>query len=222
MYSVRVELRREHPVVATSTRAADRAPASVRRSPTCSATTCRSASTATTGASVGPRDAATRLVVRSPDALRYILTAPGELGFARAYVAGELDVEGDIFDALELRERLPDVRLRPRAVARARATRRRLAVLQRPPVPAEEARLHGRRHTRARDAAAISHHYDVSNDFYRHRPRTLDDVLVRGVVVAGRHARGGAGREVRPRSAASSGCGRACGCSTSAAVGAAW
>jgi cyclopropane-fatty-acyl-phospholipid synthase len=41
------------------------------------------------------------------------------------------------------------------------------AGLKRPPIPADEARLHGRRHTRARDAAAISHHYDVSNDFYR-------------------------------------------------------
>ena len=35
------------------------------------------------------------------------------------------------------------------------------------PPPPEEARLHGRRHSVARDRAAISHHYDVSNDFYR-------------------------------------------------------
>src|SRR5947208_14120148 len=36
-----------------------------------------------------------------------------------------------------------------------------------PPPPREEARLRGRRHTKERDAAAIAHHYDVSNDFYR-------------------------------------------------------
>ena len=34
------------------------------------------------GGGLGPRDAATALVVRSPEALRYILTSPGELGFA--------------------------------------------------------------------------------------------------------------------------------------------
>ena len=56
------------------------------------------------GSRIGPDDSDTTLVVRSPDALRYVLTAPGELGFARAYVSGELDVEGDIFDALELRD----------------------------------------------------------------------------------------------------------------------
>jgi cyclopropane-fatty-acyl-phospholipid synthase len=33
--------------------------------------------------------------------------------------------------------------------------------------PPEEARQHGRRHSKHRDADAISHHYDVSNDFYR-------------------------------------------------------
>ena len=35
------------------------------------------------GTRVGAPDASTQLVVRSPDALRYIITAPGELGFAR-------------------------------------------------------------------------------------------------------------------------------------------
>ena len=35
------------------------------------------------------------------------------------------------------------------------------------PPPPEEARLRGRRHSKDRDAAAIAHHYDVSNDFYR-------------------------------------------------------
>ncbi len=118
------------------------------------------------GSRLGPEGAAAKLVVRSPLALRYVLTAPGELGFARAYVTGELDVEGDIFTALALRENLPEVNLRASnwlelaKVVGARAVR---------PIvpPPEEIRLHGRRHTKERDAAAISHHYDVSNDFYR-------------------------------------------------------
>src|SRR5262245_4324925 len=63
------------------------------------------------GSGLGPADAPTRISVRNADAIRYILTAPGELGFARAYVSGALDIDGDVFEALELRERMPDVRL---------------------------------------------------------------------------------------------------------------
>jgi cyclopropane-fatty-acyl-phospholipid synthase len=117
------------------------------------------------GTRVGASDASTQLVVRSPDALRYIVTAPGELGFARAYVAGEIEIDGDIFEALSLRDRLPNVRLgASQWLAMARLLGK--SGLKRPPVPPEEARLHGRRHSRARDAAAISYHYDVSNEFY--------------------------------------------------------
>jgi cyclopropane-fatty-acyl-phospholipid synthase len=118
------------------------------------------------GSRIGPEDSASMLVVRSPLALRYVLTAPGELGFARAYVSGELDVEGDIFEVLSLRDNLPDVKLGASEwldLARLAGT----AGLRPLPPPPEEARLHGRRHTKERDAAAIAHHYDVSNDFYR-------------------------------------------------------
>jgi cyclopropane-fatty-acyl-phospholipid synthase len=75
-------------------------------------------------------------------------------------------VDGDIFEALRLRDFLPDVRLGPKEWA-AFARLVGHTGLRRPPLPKEEARLHGRRHTPERDAAAISHHYDVSNDFYR-------------------------------------------------------
>jgi len=119
------------------------------------------------GSRVGPVDAPARIVIRSPDALGRIVRAPGELGFGRAYVAGDLDVEGDIFAVLALRDHLPDVRLSRQQWADAA----RLAgphALKRLSPPPEEARLHGRRHSKERDAQAIAHHYDVSNDFYRH------------------------------------------------------
>jgi cyclopropane-fatty-acyl-phospholipid synthase len=117
------------------------------------------------GSRLGPPDAATRIVVRSPDALRYIVTAPGELGFARAYVTGAVDIEGDVFDVFELRDRLPHPKVSPREWL---ALLKILGAdgLRPPPIPAEEARQRGRRHTKARDAAAIAHHYDVSNEFY--------------------------------------------------------
>jgi len=118
------------------------------------------------GSTLGPPDAPATLVLRSRDALRRIVTAPGELGFARAYVSGDLDVEGDIYAALELRDRLPEVRLTPKQLISA-AREVGLRNLRPLPPPPEEARLHGRRHSMARDHAAVSHHYDVSNDFYR-------------------------------------------------------
>ena len=122
--------------------------------------------TAYDGSVLGQRDARTTLVVRSPDALRRIVTAPGELGFGRAYVAGDLDVEGDIFDVIDLAHRAQKLRFGAKEIA---AALRMVGVAGLKPLPAppEEARLHGRRHSRERDAAAIAHHYDVSNDFYR-------------------------------------------------------
>ena len=118
------------------------------------------------GSELGPADAPARLVFRSPDVLRRLLTAPGELGFARAYVAGELEVEGDLYAALELQERLAGARLAPRHWVAALRLVGRDGLRPLAP-PAEEARMRGRRHSRERDAAAIAHHYDVSNRFYR-------------------------------------------------------
>lgn len=120
------------------------------------------------GSTHGQADAATTIEVRSPAALRRMVRSPGELGLGRAYVAGELDVTGDIYKVLALREVRPNLSfgLRERIVALTGAARAGALFGRTTPV-AEEARLRGRRHSRTRDAAAISHHYDVSNDFYR-------------------------------------------------------
>jgi cyclopropane-fatty-acyl-phospholipid synthase len=119
------------------------------------------------GSRAGPGDASTKLIIRRPDALRRIITAPGELGLARAYVAGDIDLEGSIWDLLALRDRMPDVRIDPRVLVRLVKELGGWREVRRLEPPPEEVRLHGRRHSKARDAAAISHHYDVSNAFYR-------------------------------------------------------
>ncbi|HET8621270.1 MAG TPA: class I SAM-dependent methyltransferase, partial [Acidimicrobiales bacterium] len=119
------------------------------------------------GSRGGPDDAPATLVVRSPDALSRVITAPGELGIARAYVAGDLDLRGSIWALLDLRDRLPHVRLEPRAMLRLVQELGGWRHVHRLPPPPEEAHLHGKRHSRARDAAAVRHHYDVSNAFYR-------------------------------------------------------
>jgi cyclopropane-fatty-acyl-phospholipid synthase len=114
------------------------------------------------------------LVVTSPRAVRRLLWQPNELGLARAYVAGELEVEGDIWSVFRLPTLLTPIARRDgwrekleggrRLVAAARAVGALGPPLDPPP---EEARLRGPLHSRARDAQAIAHHYDVSNDFYR-------------------------------------------------------
>ena len=119
------------------------------------------------GTDVGPKHAATTVTLRSRDALIRMVTAPGELGVARAYVAGDIDIDGNIYDVLELRRLLPQVKLTPRQVwelVQLVGTRNIRRILP----PAEEhPQSRSRLHTRGRDSDAVSHHYDVSNDFYR-------------------------------------------------------
>lgn len=121
------------------------------------------------GSVSGPRDALAAIEVRSPDAVRFMVRAPGQLGLARAYVTGALDVHGDLHAARHVLEAHRRRNIPPGELLRLlRGFDMRL--LRRPQVPAEEAlpawRRGLRRHTRWRDAAAITHHYDVSNRFF--------------------------------------------------------
>ncbi|MEV6962714.1 cyclopropane-fatty-acyl-phospholipid synthase family protein [Streptomyces sp. NPDC051207] len=123
------------------------------------------------GSEAGPADAPL-VILRAPAVLRRLLWQPGELGLAEAYIAGELDVEGDLAEGLSSVWRSirshGAARLTTAGLARAALTALRLgAAGPRPPAPgAPRARLRGTLHSPARDRAAISHHYDLSNDFY--------------------------------------------------------
>jgi cyclopropane-fatty-acyl-phospholipid synthase len=126
------------------------------------------------GSEAGPPDPPVTVIVHRPEALQHLLWAPGELGLARAYISGSLDVEGDIYALLGIRDLLAEpgddfsIGFDPAGwVSLVQAVRRLGLVGPRPPLPAEESHLRGHRHSRRRDAAAISHHYDVGNDFYR-------------------------------------------------------
>jgi cyclopropane-fatty-acyl-phospholipid synthase len=122
------------------------------------------------GSEAGPEGGPV-LVIRSPLALRRMLWRPGELGLARAYVSGDLGLEGDLTQGLRLvRQAVKCARPRLRALATpalARAAIRLNAVGLPPPPPATEVRVSGRRHSRARDRAVIAGHYDVPPAFYR-------------------------------------------------------
>ncbi|MFF6995563.1 class I SAM-dependent methyltransferase [Streptomyces sp. NPDC008313] len=128
------------------------------------------------GSEAGPPGAPT-LVVRNRRALRRLLWKPGELGFARAWVAGDLGVDGDLYTALDLMsglvwERGEDTRSTAEALRdpEVRAAVRGLVRMGGSPLPPapprEEVRRPGHLHTRRSDRRAVSHHYDVGNDFY--------------------------------------------------------
>jgi len=120
------------------------------------------------------------LVLRSPRALRRILWRPGELGLARAYVSGDLDVEGDLTEGLRrawgaaggarsggVRPGWGPARLAGAASAAAIAARRLGVLGPPPPPPACELRPGGRPHSRSRDRAVIAGHYDLPVAFFR-------------------------------------------------------
>ena len=91
------------------------------------------------GSHAGPSDAPATLVVRSPDAVRRVLSSPGELGMVRAYVAGDVDLDGDIYAALAaVRDQLGDVFRRPEAWSTLARLVRGTGGLRRPPEPPPE------------------------------------------------------------------------------------
>jgi cyclopropane-fatty-acyl-phospholipid synthase len=118
------------------------------------------------GSKAGPDSSDVALRILSPRALARLVTAPGTLGLARAYVTGEIEVEGDVYDVLDA---MADLTLHDLSRAEQARLARRLLPLwlrHRQPPPALEYRPPGRLHSKARDEKAISHHYDVSNKFY--------------------------------------------------------
>ncbi|MEI5674519.1 MULTISPECIES: class I SAM-dependent methyltransferase [unclassified Nocardioides] len=132
--------------------------------------------TAYDGSSAGPADADIRLHLVNQRGLAYLLTAPGDLGMARAYVAGDLELHGvhpgDPYDAMKLLQN--HLRFRKPTAAEALHLLRGLGIanLKPPPPPPQEhlprwrRAMEGLRHSMARDAEVIHHHYDVSNEFY--------------------------------------------------------
>ncbi|MGZ4203384.1 MAG: class I SAM-dependent methyltransferase, partial [Thermoleophilaceae bacterium] len=112
------------------------------------------------------RNGGPRFRVSSPGALAHALRAPGQLGIGRAYVSGLLEVD-DVDAALLLLDswQPPPLAFRERAKLALTAALAMGLTLP-PPTPPVELRPRGRRHSRERDARAVRHHYDVSNEFF--------------------------------------------------------
>ena len=164
--------------------------------------------TAYDGSATGPEDSPYGIHLATERGLNYILTAPGDLGFGRAYVAGDLEVlgvhPGDPYEAFRLiQSKLSFRRPSPAEAVHAAALARPLA-----PAPAGPAAPGGavpaapdlrgapalagpRRRGDPPPLRRLQH-------LLRVRPRPLDDLHLRGLPDRGRDAGGGAGREVRP------------------------
>jgi cyclopropane-fatty-acyl-phospholipid synthase len=115
------------------------------------------------------------LAFHHPSTVRAMVLRRNPLQFAEAYFNGHVDVEGDLYRALALKDHLPGMRLpvRERLGLAAKAM-----TLDRgrhdgdPPVNGSARRRPFlsrivRRHSKRENERAISFHYDVSNDFYR-------------------------------------------------------
>ncbi|MCW2599749.1 MAG: Cyclopropane-fatty-acyl-phospholipid synthase [Frankiales bacterium] len=123
------------------------------------------------GSAAGPADAEVVLKVQSPKALSHLVSAPGELGMARAYISGEVDVEApDHYTLLRAmtRTKMGELTWSERMQVLRSLGREAVHWVEPPPqeVGAKRYLAGLRRHTKRRDALAIAHHYDVSNLFY--------------------------------------------------------
>ena len=132
--------------------------------------------TAYDGSAVGPEDAWLHLELKNERGLSYLVTAPGDLGLARAYVSGDLDLHGvhpgDPYPAMTAVKK--DLKFRRPKPGEALPLLRSIGLghLVPPPPPPQEHLprwrrvAEGLRHSPQRDAEVIHHHYDVSNRFY--------------------------------------------------------
>lgn len=133
--------------------------------------------TAYDNSAVGPQDSQFGLHLESPKGATYIATAPGDLGMARAYISGDLRAEGvHPGNPYPLLKALGDLHFeRPPARVLAQIARSLGPELLKPIAPPPQEHLprwrriaEGLRHSKARDAEVIHHHYDVSNEFYEY------------------------------------------------------
>jgi cyclopropane-fatty-acyl-phospholipid synthase len=104
--------------------------------------------------------------IRSPRAVSHLLRNPGQLGLGRAYVSGLLEVDDlEALNDVIYRWSPPPLSLRRwlrLMLAAAPATGARFPSRR----PTAELRPEGALHSQERDARAIRHHYDLSNEFF--------------------------------------------------------
>ncbi|MGW3963997.1 class I SAM-dependent methyltransferase [Amycolatopsis sp. NPDC005003] len=125
--------------------------------------------TAYDGSRGGPAEAATTLAIRTPAAFARVLRAPRGLGLARAWVAGDIEISGDIAPvaAHETDLHHPAVAAGLLTTALRVTARRGFRDLATAGATASEYRAaRPGRHTVGRDRAELDFHYGLTADFY--------------------------------------------------------
>jgi cyclopropane-fatty-acyl-phospholipid synthase len=105
-------------------------------------------------------------VIRHPGALRSILLAKSELALGQAYIYEDIDVEGDLESAMSLAEYLFGLHLMTSERLRIARHLFRLPSLRGERAGRQPAALDGELHSIDRDRAAVTYHYNTSNDFF--------------------------------------------------------
>lgn len=124
------------------------------------------------GSEIGPGEEGSCpdvIVLKSKRAMTYVTTRPDQLGVARAFIAGDLILEGSIERVMAAGAKLYgfDFTIQDKLEAVKLAARLGAIKIPPPKPPESEAKPKGRLHSLRRDSESIRHHYDVSNDFYR-------------------------------------------------------
>jgi len=105
------------------------------------------------------------LVLTNPDAVAEMFQLPIDVHLGEAFLRGDLEVEGDIEAVFAFLDHA-EVRVSTSDWIRIAADAAKLGAGRAGPVAALAAHLRGTAHSPDRDRQAITHHYDVSNDFY--------------------------------------------------------
>lgn len=119
----------------------------------------------------GGADSPFALVFRSPEVVWSAVLGKDPLSLADAYFRGDLDIEGDFFAALSIKDHLDALQMPAGERLRAAFAALRLRMLnaaerhsQNLFAPANAPRI--KAHSKSENRDAIHFHYDVSNEFY--------------------------------------------------------
>ncbi|MEF9671851.1 class I SAM-dependent methyltransferase [Pseudomonas sp. PCH446] len=120
------------------------------------------------------------LVFRNPSTVLAIAQGRNPLRFVEAYFRDDIDIEGDFFVALQLKDHLHAIYMswRDRVGAMFAALRLRASIKAVPgcvTAPAPQSAFSVKSHSKAENRDAIAFHYDVSNAFYA---LWLDEAMV--------------------------------------------
>lgn len=106
---------------------------------------------------VGAGEPAFAIVLKNEKSLHRLFHAPSELKLAEGFISGDIDVEGDIFAALDAVETL---------FSSAASWTNTVMLARRAWLSAVDWATRGARHSRRRDASSIAYHYDLPPAFY--------------------------------------------------------